>query len=99
MKKTEYFATYKENKLLGSRKVKLSLGDYNNWDEVLEADNLWGSVNFNYGDTMTLIKSEKFPTDIQETTFFDERLHWTYVRVLSITKKETITTSELIWKI
>lgn len=99
MKKIEYVAEYKENKNGSSRKAPLLLGDYDSWEEVLQSKILWGSINFTRADTLILKKSEKFPTNTENVTYFDKALHWTFVQVLSITKREIISTSELIWKI
>ncbi len=99
MKKTEYIAEYREREDWWSKKAPLALGDYDSWEEVLQSKILWGSIDFTREHTLILKKSPKFPTNTKSITFFDKELRWTFVRVLSITKCEIISTSKLIWKI
>lgn len=98
MKRIEYIAEYQERENDRKQTAKLSLGNYANWEEVFNSGILWGSIYFIGGDTITLKKDKKFPTKTKKVTYFDREESWTYVRILSITKREIITTSTTMWQ-
>ena len=101
MKQIKYIGEYAKNQeelKWGCRSAKINLGDYDNWEEVLQSPILWGSINFSVPDIIVLKKNDKFPKQSKNLTFFDEEEYWTYVRVLNIIRVECVTTSKEVWK-
>lgn len=56
------------------------------WDDVLACKVLWGSIDYSFMDSITICNHPDFP----ETgdTYFSEKRHWTYDRIIEIVKVE-----------